>query len=112
VFLITISSPRNNFALDENATHSVLIAGAIPYLLEAEAVETEPGEWQLRLAYPELPGCMAEGSVVRETGNMYQEDAVEIFLEKGPEMLDFFERDRRRPSSSLTRRAGNQHQLT
>jgi predicted RNase H-like HicB family nuclease len=37
---------------------------AIPYLLEAEAVESEPGKWQLRLAYPELTGCMAEGSVV------------------------------------------------
>jgi succinate dehydrogenase/fumarate reductase flavoprotein subunit len=28
-----------------------------------------------------------------ETGNMYQEDAVELFLEKGPEMLEFFERE-------------------
>ncbi|MGY3607398.1 MULTISPECIES: hypothetical protein [unclassified Bradyrhizobium] len=40
---------------------------SIPYLLEAEAVETEPGKWLLRLAYPELPGCIAEGFVVEDT---------------------------------------------
>ena len=39
---------------------------SIPYLLEAEAVETEPGKWLLRLAYPELPGCTAEGFVVED----------------------------------------------
>ena len=43
---------------------------SIPYLLEAEAVETEPGQWLIRLAYPELPGCAAEGFVV--------EDALEL----------------------------------
>jgi hypothetical protein len=37
---------------------------AIPYLVEAEAVEREPGQWLIRLAYPELPGCAAEGAVV------------------------------------------------
>jgi hypothetical protein len=40
---------------------------SVPYLLEAEAVETEPGKWLLRLAYPELPGCTAEGIVVEDT---------------------------------------------
>jgi hypothetical protein len=40
---------------------------SVPYLLEAEAVETEPGQWLLRLAYPELPGCIAEGFVVEDT---------------------------------------------
>jgi len=39
---------------------------SIPYLLEAEAVETDPGRWLIRLAYPELPGCRAEGAVVEE----------------------------------------------
>ena len=32
---------------------------SIPYLLEAEALETEPGRWVVRLSYPELPGCRA-----------------------------------------------------
>jgi predicted RNase H-like HicB family nuclease len=39
---------------------------SIPYLLEAEAVESEPGKWLLRLAYPELPGCTADGIVVED----------------------------------------------
>ena len=39
---------------------------SIPYLLEAEAVETEPGNWRVRLAYPELPGCTAEGVVIED----------------------------------------------
>ena len=40
---------------------------SIPYLLEAEAVETEPGKWLVRLAYPELPDCTAEGFVIEDT---------------------------------------------
>ncbi len=36
---------------------------SVPYLLEAEAVETEPGQWLVRLAYPELPGCTAEDAL-------------------------------------------------
>jgi hypothetical protein len=39
---------------------------SVPYLLEAEAIETESGTWLLRLAYPELSGCAAEGSVVED----------------------------------------------
>lgn len=39
---------------------------SIPYLLEAEAVEVEQGQWLLRLAYPELAGCVAEGFVVED----------------------------------------------
>lgn len=40
---------------------------SIPYLLEAEAIEAEPGTWLVRLAYPELPDCTAEGVVVEDT---------------------------------------------
>ena len=40
---------------------------SIPYLLEAEAVETEPGKWLVRLAYPELPDCTADGFVIEDT---------------------------------------------
>jgi hypothetical protein len=39
---------------------------SVPYLLEAEAVETHSGKWLLRFAYPELPGCSAEGFVVED----------------------------------------------
>jgi vanillate O-demethylase ferredoxin subunit len=51
--LITISSPRNNFALDENATHSVLIAGGIgitPVLSMVRRLEKLGRSWELYYA--------------------------------------------------------------
>ncbi len=39
---------------------------AVPYLLEAEAVEYQPDRWIIRLAYPELPDCTAEAPVVED----------------------------------------------
>lgn len=39
---------------------------SIPYLLEAEAIEAEAGQWLVRLSYPELPGCVTEAPVVEE----------------------------------------------
>jgi hypothetical protein len=39
---------------------------SVPYLLEAEAIETASGRWLLRLAYPELPGCTAEGLLLED----------------------------------------------
>lgn len=53
---------------------------AIPYLLEAEAVETEPGKWLLRLAYPELPGCIAEGSTLEDVLGELERRRVEIIV--------------------------------
>lgn len=54
---------------------------SVPYLLEAEAVETEPGQWLVRLAYPELPGCIASGSVVEEALKRLERRRVEIIVE-------------------------------
>jgi predicted RNase H-like HicB family nuclease len=53
---------------------------SIPYLLEAEAVESEPGKWLLRLAYPELPGCTAEGFVVEEVLRELERRRVEMIV--------------------------------
>jgi hypothetical protein len=53
---------------------------SVPYLLEAEAVETEPGRWLLRLAYPELPGCNAEGFVVEDVLKELERRRVEIIV--------------------------------
>jgi hypothetical protein len=36
----------------------------VPYRLEAESVETEPGTWIARVAYPELPGCRIEAATI------------------------------------------------
>jgi predicted RNase H-like HicB family nuclease len=53
---------------------------SVPYLLEAEAVETEPGQWLVRLAYPELPGCTAEGAVVEDALKDLERRRIEIIL--------------------------------
>jgi len=53
---------------------------SIPYLLEAEAVETEAGRWLLRLAYPELPGCTAEGFVVEDVLRELERRRVEMIV--------------------------------
>jgi hypothetical protein len=54
---------------------------SIPYLLEAEAVETEPGRWLLRLAYPELAGCAAEGFVLEEVLQDLERRRIEIIVD-------------------------------
>ena len=51
-----------------------------PYLLEGEAVETEPGKWLLRLAYPELEGCTAEGFVLEDTLKALERRRVETIV--------------------------------
>jgi hypothetical protein len=38
---------------------------SVPYILEAETVEVA-GSWLRRVAYPELPGCVAESLVVED----------------------------------------------
>lgn len=54
---------------------------SIPYLLEAEAVETEPGKWLVRLAYPELPGCTAEGVVIEDTLKDLERRRIEMIVD-------------------------------
>jgi hypothetical protein len=53
---------------------------SIPYLLEGEAVETEPGKWLVRLAYPELPGCSAEGVVVEDVLRDLERRRIEMIV--------------------------------
>jgi len=53
---------------------------SVPYLLEAEAVETGPGEWLVRLAYPELPGCTAEGFVVEDVMKELERRRIEMIV--------------------------------
>ncbi|WP_407165079.1 type II toxin-antitoxin system HicB family antitoxin [Bradyrhizobium sp. ORS 111] len=53
---------------------------SVPYLLEAEAVEAEAGRWRLRLAYPELPGCTAEGHLLEDVLRELERRRVEIIV--------------------------------
>ena len=51
-----------------------------PTSSKAEAVETEPGKWLLRLAYPELEGCIAEGVVVEDVLKELERQRVEMIV--------------------------------
>ena len=53
---------------------------SVPYLLEAEAAETEPGRWLLRVAYPELPDCTAEGFLLEDVLRELERRRVEIIV--------------------------------
>jgi hypothetical protein len=53
---------------------------SVPYLLEAEAVQTERGTWLLRFAYPELPGCSAEGFVVEDVLKALERRRIELIV--------------------------------
>ena len=53
---------------------------SIPYLLEAEAVDTDTGKWLVRLDYPELPGCTAEGLVVEDVLKELEQRRIEIIV--------------------------------
>jgi hypothetical protein len=53
---------------------------SVPYLLEAEAVETDAGKWLVRLDYPELPGCTAEGLVVEDVLKELEQRRIEIIV--------------------------------
>ena len=53
---------------------------SVPYLLEAEAVETDAGKWLVRLDYPELPGCTAEGLVVEDVLKELEQRRIETIV--------------------------------
>jgi predicted RNase H-like HicB family nuclease len=53
---------------------------SVPYLLGAEAVEADAGRWLVRLDYPELPGCTAEGLVVEDVLKELEQRRVETIV--------------------------------
>lgn len=53
---------------------------SVPYLLQAEAIERAPGCWLVRLAYPELPGCTAEGAAVEDVLMELERRRIEIII--------------------------------
>jgi hypothetical protein len=52
---------------------------SVPYVLEAETVEVA-GSWLRRVAYPELPGCMAESLVVEDALQLLERMRIEIIV--------------------------------
>lgn len=59
---------------------------AVPYVLDVAAVEKPDGDWVCRVAYEELPGCVAEATNPLEALDTLERLRVEITrarLERG-----------------------------
>ena len=53
---------------------------SVPYLLEAETVEVEPGSWICRVAYPELLGCSAESIILEDALHLLERKRIEMIV--------------------------------
>jgi hypothetical protein len=53
---------------------------SVPYRLEAATTELADGGWVRRVAYPELPGCMAESAVVEDALCQLERRRIEIIV--------------------------------
>jgi hypothetical protein len=52
----------------------------VPYRLEAATTELADGTWVRRVAYPELPGCIAESAVVEDALCQLERRRIEIIV--------------------------------
>lgn|SRR5438477_2310469 len=77
---MTTVRARNELSLGGEGRLDLRELLSVPYLLEAEAVETEPGQWRVRLAYPELPGCTAEGCVLEDALRELERRRIEMIV--------------------------------
>jgi predicted RNase H-like HicB family nuclease len=53
---------------------------SVPYRLEAATVELADGAWIKRVAYPELPGCVAEAAVVEDALAQLERRRIETII--------------------------------
>ncbi len=53
---------------------------SVPYLVEAEAVETCPGRWVRRVSHPELPDCRVEGSDIVDALRALERRRIEVVV--------------------------------
>ena len=52
----------------------------VPYRLEAATIELADGSWVRRVAYPELPDCTAESTVVEDALCQLERRRIEIIV--------------------------------
>ena len=52
----------------------------VPYRLEAATTELADGSWVRRVAYPELPDCMAESTVVEDALCQLERRRIEMIV--------------------------------
>lgn len=53
---------------------------SVPYRLEAATTELADGSWVRRVAYPELPECMAESTVVEDALSLLERRRIETIV--------------------------------
>ena len=53
---------------------------SVPFRIEAATVESLPGVWLRRAAYPELPGCTAEADTIEDALRLLERRRVEIIV--------------------------------
>jgi hypothetical protein len=53
----------------------------VPYVLEAQSVETDGGAWVRRVTYPELPGCVAEAQGIEDALASLERQRMRIILD-------------------------------
>ena len=53
---------------------------SVPYRLEAQTVELSDGSWVRLVAYPELPGCVAQSAVVEDALSELEHKRIEIIV--------------------------------
>jgi len=54
---------------------------AVPYVMDVQAVRRDDGEWVCRVAYDELPGCVAEGRTPFDALTRLERLRVELLTE-------------------------------
>ena len=53
---------------------------SVPYRLEAQTAELADGSWVGRVAYPELPGCVAQSPVVEDALCQLERKRIEMIV--------------------------------
>jgi hypothetical protein len=53
----------------------------VPYVLEAQSVETDEGVWVRRVAYPELSGCRVEAQGIEDALASLERQRMRIILD-------------------------------
>lgn len=54
---------------------------SIPYVLEAQSVETAAGVWLRQVAYPEIPGCRAAAAQLEDAVDEVERLRIDLLLE-------------------------------
>jgi hypothetical protein len=52
----------------------------VPYVLEAESIESSPGVWVSRVSYPELPNCVEQAATIEVAIDKLERRRIQIII--------------------------------